>query len=426
MTPNLDGLFIGLNFFLPLLVGTVSFFIDATYRRRLFVCMIILLLLVGSLGFILGEVDVESSILFLGESITFSISFTSIIIYQLSLAIFLIMVLFSSDSPGQLPTGFQTFLLSTSISFGFIAFISGQFMIRYIALDIVGLIAAAIVIRSFDDRVGLRRSSIIFSVLRFGDLCLLSSILLLYHHAGTVDISQMIDISRTLPSEAQNWVFGGFFIAVLIKTATWPFSFWMNHARQGTKDPRFWISTILMPGLGYYLLYRIQPMLVFNELFSDVILFFSGGILILMIFLVSVATAWRFVSFFVGGSETGRIAASALLDGPLATNFWIFEVCVGLVLPLAILAISKMQSVPAMSSAALMALVGQFFSRYDLVVAGQLVPQYSSWDNLPAYFGYVPSVSELLVTMAGIGIVGAGFLLGERFFGRSFEDHGAH
>lgn len=45
---------------------------------------------------------------------------------------------------------------------------------------------------------------------------------------------------------------------------------------------------------------------------------------------------------------------------------------------------------------------------------------------LLAYFGYVPSVAELLVTMAGIGIVGAGFLLGERFFGRAFDDHGAH
>ena len=326
MIPNLDGLFIGLNFFLPLLVGTVSFFIDATYRRRLFVCMIILLLLVGSLGFILGEVDVESSILFLGESITFSISFTSIIIYQLSLAIFLIMVLFSSDSPGQLPTGFQTFLLSTSISFGFIAFISGQFMIRYIALDIVGLIAAAIVIRSFDDRVGLRRSSIIFSVLRFGDLCLLSSILLLYHHAGTVDISQMIDISRTLPSEAQNWVFGGFFIAVLIKTATWPFSFWMYHARQGTKDPKFWISTILMPGLGYYLLYRIQPMLVFNELFSDVILFFSGGILILMI-LLDIIDHQRYAPIMDSGGLFGSFLFIAAAFGP-KDQLKYFVVCV--------------------------------------------------------------------------------------------------
>ncbi len=152
----------------------------------------------------------------------------------------------------------------------------------------------------------------------------------------------------------------------------------------------------------------------------------AAKVLALMIFLVSVATAWRFISFYVGGMESGRTAATALLSGPLATNFWIFEVCIGLILPLALLAITKMKSVPAMSAAALMTLVGQFFSRYDLVVAGQLVPQYSNWDNLPTYFGYFPSVAELLVTMAGIGIVGAAFLIGERLFGRAFEDHGAH
>ncbi|MBI5556041.1 MAG: polysulfide reductase NrfD [Deltaproteobacteria bacterium] len=152
----------------------------------------------------------------------------------------------------------------------------------------------------------------------------------------------------------------------------------------------------------------------------------AAKVLFLMLFLVSVATAWRTITFYVGGSESGRVAANALMNGPLATNFWIFEISIGLIFPLAILAMTKMRSLPAMSAAALMTLVGQFFSRYDLVVAGQLVPQYEGWDKLPSYFSYVPSVSELLVTLAGIGFVGAAFILGERFFGRAFEFHGEH
>ena len=78
-----------------------------------------------------------------------------------------------------------------------------------------------------------------------------------------------------------------------------------------------------------------------------------------------------------------------------------------------------------MSSAALMALVGAFFQRYDFVVAGQQVSAYHGWDNLPTYMSYVPSAAEFLVALGGFGLLGAGFLLGERFFGKAFRaDHG--
>lgn len=279
---NMYGLLIGLMFFLPLLVGVVSIFIDRTLRKKLLVSLIIFMTLGGSFGFYFGEANLNTPFSFMEEMITFSISYSALIIYQVSILILLGMVVLNSDKHGRFLTGYHLFLLSTSLSFGFIAFISGQFLIRYIALDIVGLLASLIVINSFEDRIGLRRSSIIFSILRFGDLCLLASILLLYHQAGTIDISQMIEISTTLPSEIQNWIFGGFFIAILVKTATWPFFFWMHHARQGTNDLRFWVSGILMPGLGFYLLYRIQPLIISNGNFKELILIFSVGLLILV------------------------------------------------------------------------------------------------------------------------------------------------
>ncbi len=152
----------------------------------------------------------------------------------------------------------------------------------------------------------------------------------------------------------------------------------------------------------------------------------AGKVLTLTLFLVCVATAWRFISFFVGGAEGGRIAAMGLTSGPLSFNFWVFEILIGLAFPLGLLAMTKLKSAPAMTLAAFMTLVGQFFSRYDLIVAGQMVPHFSGWDNLPTYYSYVPSVSEFMVTFGGIGVVGATFLLGERFFGRAFDDHGSH
>ncbi|RJX18918.1 MAG: polysulfide reductase NrfD, partial [Desulfobulbus sp.] len=129
---------------------------------------------------------------------------------------------------------------------------------------------------------------------------------------------------------------------------------------------------------------------------------------------------------FVGGAEEGRMAAEALISGPLATNFWIFEVAIGLLLPLVLVIITRMNSVPAMSAAALMTLVGLFVRTYNTVVAGQIIPVFPGTTNTPAVLSYTPSVAEMLLVMAGMGVVGAAFLLGERFFGKAYALHDAH
>lgn len=152
----------------------------------------------------------------------------------------------------------------------------------------------------------------------------------------------------------------------------------------------------------------------------------AGKVMFTTLLLIGVATAWKFISCFVGGTEEARLAALSMLNGPLATNFWVFEIVIGMLFPIAIMSVSKMKSVPALSAAALMVLVGAYFQRYDIVVAGQLVPVYSGFDNMPTYFSYIPSAAEFLVAMSGFGIVGVGFLLGERFFGKAFRHSGNH
>lgn len=152
----------------------------------------------------------------------------------------------------------------------------------------------------------------------------------------------------------------------------------------------------------------------------------AAKVLALTLFLLSVATIWRFIAIFTGNNELATIAANHLLKGPLATNFWLFEVTIGLALPMLILVGTQMKSVPAMSLASLMTLVGGFFQRYDLVVAGQQVPQYYGWNNLPDYLGYMPSAGEFLVVMGGIGVCLTLFLLGERFFGKAFKPEAHH
>ncbi len=76
----------------------------------------------------------------------------------------------------------------------------------------------------------------------------------------------------------------------------------------------------------------------------------------------------------------------------------------------------------AMSTAALMILVGQFFSRFNLVVAGQIVPNDHEFIGVPQYLSYLPSPAEYLLVIAGLGVLGFGFILGERYLDATFND----
>lgn len=152
----------------------------------------------------------------------------------------------------------------------------------------------------------------------------------------------------------------------------------------------------------------------------------AGKVLLLMLILVAVSTFWRMASFYVGGVSDGRVAADALFSGPLAFNFWALEVGVGLAGPALLLVASRMRSPMAMSTAALMSLVGMFVSRMNMVVGGQIVPQWPLSDTMPTYINYVPSGYEWLVVLAGIGFTGLCFLQGERYFGKSFMGSEAH
>ena len=103
-------------------------------------------------------------------------------------------------------------------------------MVRYIALDIVGLLAAATVLQAFSDEKGMRHFNFVFLVLRFGDLLLLAAILMLYSHANTLDITAMIEGAAELPLGLKTWVFIGFLLAVMVKLGASPFDGWARRA----------------------------------------------------------------------------------------------------------------------------------------------------------------------------------------------------
>ena len=229
----------------------------------------------------LGEQAMLTSLSFMGESITFDISTTALRLCFVTVLALGGMAWWYSRHKKVIVSRYQMILISFSLSFGFIAFISGQFMIRYIALDIVGLLAAMIVLNRFQNSNTFRRFVFIFQMLRLGDLSLLASILLLNHYSGTLDISRMITAATELPLAIRTWVLAGFVFAILVKAAIWPFGLWVRRAWQPEGDISNWISGFLMPVLGYYLLYRIQPILTSEILFQNLVLVLAATLFIL-------------------------------------------------------------------------------------------------------------------------------------------------
>lgn len=194
----------------------------------------------------------------------------------------------------------------------------------------------------------------------------------------------------------------------------------------GSQLPIFFLASALLSGAAAVILFtHFAHVLGRKAVSADTFhgLQVAGKIMMVMLFMISLATAWKFANAYCGTEEL-RVSADALVTGPLATTFWLFEVAIGLLLPFILLAVSKMKSLQAMVLASLMVLVGQFFSRYNLVVAGVIVPLYAGYSDLPQYQSYAPTVSEYLLVIGGIGVIGVGFLLGEKFFGSKFQaDH---
>ncbi len=291
MMLNMTQLLLILTFSLPLLFSLILALCKKCHLQLVFIAVVVLVMIgVAGLG-LPGDREVSTALTFMGETISFSISGTAIWLFLATLLGLLVLFGWYRRSDVEVLNRYQLILLTLSLSFGFVSFFSGQFMIRYIALDIVGLLAALTVLSSFKETSPLKHFIFIFQILRLADLALLASILLINRYAGTLDISIMIDTATGMPESAKMWVFLGLLLALLIKLAIWPFGLWMQRTRLAAPKTSFWISGVLMPVLGFYLLYRINPIIQSEEIFQNLIL----SIVLLLFFLILLVNGLRAV-----------------------------------------------------------------------------------------------------------------------------------
>lgn len=127
------------------------------------------------------------------------------------------------------------------------------------------------------------------------------------------------------------------------------------------------------------------------------------------------------------GQVPGKYEAmQSLVSGQFATNFWLGEVALGMLIPFLLILAVKGKNMNVLFAASFAGMVGIFFMRYDLVIVGQLVPHYHGMGlvDYPELVSYSPSLHEALVVLGGIGFCGLIFLMGEKLFrGHVAEDH---
>ena len=145
---------------------------------------------------------------------------------------------------------------------------------------------------------------------------------------------------------------------------------------------------------------------------------------VMLISIILFFTLWKIISGIVAPEKF--VAIKAFVIGPYAPLFWIGEIGMGLVIPLILLVRAKGTNVQMMFVATGMMLVGIFFMRYDLVLAGQIVPVFHALhvEEYSSLLTYMPSFHEIAVVAGGLAFAGALFIFGEKTLnGHQFQKH---
>ncbi len=285
MTSSLVG-FVSLSLFL-LPLTAVILLASGKFKRIDSLFHFLLLAMVAGTTYLAaaGSLRVTTKLTFLNEPLWLSFSRTPTTFFVLIVVLLWLLILAQNKLQGTGLVRIEALLLCLSLSFGYAAFFSGQFLMRYIALEMVGLLTALLTLSNSKSSSSYNRFGTIFILLRLGDLSLLVAILLMRSFSGTLDIDRMIETALISAPSTQAWILGGVLLAAVIKMAVWPFWNWMLCSEESSNSAAFWLPSVLIPSLGFYLLYRFLPLIQTQTLFqTSLILLASVYFLVFLVF----------------------------------------------------------------------------------------------------------------------------------------------
>jgi molybdopterin-containing oxidoreductase family membrane subunit len=183
----------------------------------------------------------------------------------------------------------------------------------------------------------------------------------------------------------------------------------------GSFMPIFFILTAMISGAAILLLISI---ISFKRSKKEIsyetkdVLTKLARVLGVLIVIDLIFIAWNTMTTAFSSVPHALEAQTLLISGPLAFQFWGLEIILGGLIPLAIIIYPKTRrSINGILAASLFAVIGIFFTRYDLIVAGQILP------SLEAASGfYVPSQVELALFAGLVSMAALVYTVGQKIF----------
>ncbi len=132
---------------------------------------------------------------------------------------------------------------------------------------------------------------------------------------------------------------------------------------------------------------------------------------------------WKMMTAIYGGMPGRADVAEHILT---TWTFWA-EVIFGMLIPLIVILKSYGKNITGMFYASLIGMVGIFFMRYDLVHDTQLKPlqmmKITEYQLPPEWVHYTPSITEIMISLGGLGICILLYYVGTKLFNLDADEH---
>jgi len=185
--------------------------------------------------------------------------------------------------------------------------------------------------------------------------------------------------------------------------------------------PLYFLSLSALTGCAAVLLFNWTSSAFNNQSLQnqdDMALQATGRLFLVLLLGIFYFTVVKIMGGFFPKFTNNPEAMALLVQGDFSHIFWIGEVGLAVLLPLALILLTKGKKVIALALAGLSCLTGVFILFYNLVIVGQLIPHYQHYDiaDMPQYYAYSPSLHEIMISVGVTFFFLATYIFGELLF----------
>jgi molybdopterin-containing oxidoreductase family membrane subunit len=191
----------------------------------------------------------------------------------------------------------------------------------------------------------------------------------------------------------------------------------------GVFYPTYFILTAFITGIYLaFIMYGFRYKLKFGEEATKLLTGLAkiqGLLISILIFFVT----WKMLTDVYGGMPNRAEVAIHIFG---SWTFWA-EVILAMVIPLVLILKSGGRNVVGMFWVSLSGMVGIMFMRYNLVHDTQLKPlqmlKVREYQVAPEWVHYLPSSTEVMISLGGVGLCLAMYYAGTKFFNLDADEH---